>query len=496
LNLEPDFRTYHTPSCPVKPVDRGGDSYYHCGMQNSPFVITVSSEKGGVGKTTLATNLAIFLKAMDEELPVSIFSFDNHFTVDKMFEIKGQPLQGDVTGLLSSESVSDYLHTGQYGVGYIPSSAELARFKLSIKSPMILTRIFAFSRLSGIIIIDTRPDLDILTKNALYAADRVIIPVKDMPSLENCRNIFDLFDKKGYDKKSLSLIPCLVDSRIKFEGPFADQKTLLKAYAINRGYRCFDTYISKSPKVESLNTNPDGRIYPILTHARSTEVYGQFAALAKSILDEFHATRVPRSLLAREWFMSEEERGKEAYLRRLQGVMKICPLCGRALLNGDSDTAAYYFESSNGGSCGFIEEECYLGLLMADIYRVNGEIGGEDPAWDVLRDVARKSSFFFRRIENGKGPMVEVASFDPEGFQLLKREYPLKEYEGGIMRRERSRLFSFISAVMEPYEGNREESFIVVHPVDPRSPGAILREERYREFSRLKEYIAGQMNTI
>ena len=139
-------------------------------MQNSPFVITVSSEKGGVGKTTLATNLAIFLKAMDEELPVSIFSFDNHFTVDKMFEIKGQPLQGDVTGLLSSESVSDYLHTGQYGVGYIPSSAELARFKLSIKSPMILTRIFAFSRLSGIIIIDTRPDLDILTKNALYAA--------------------------------------------------------------------------------------------------------------------------------------------------------------------------------------------------------------------------------------------------------------------------------------------------------------------------------------
>ena len=32
------------------------------------------------------------------------------------------------------------------------------------------------------IIIDTRPDLDILTQNALYAADRAIIPVKDMPS--------------------------------------------------------------------------------------------------------------------------------------------------------------------------------------------------------------------------------------------------------------------------------------------------------------------------
>jgi hypothetical protein len=89
--------------------------------------------------------------------------------------------------------------------------------------------------------------------------------------------------------------------------------------------------------------------------------------------------------------------------------------------------------------------------------------------------------------------MVEVGSFDPEGFRLLKKLYPLREYEGGILRRERSTLFSLISAAMETNSGKPGNNFLVVHPVDPQTPGTILREGNYREFSRLKAYIAGQM---
>ena len=56
-----------------------------------------------------------------------------------------------------------------------------------------MARLLADSKLGGIVIIDTRPDLDVFTQNALYSADRVIVPVKDAPSLENSRNLYDFF---------------------------------------------------------------------------------------------------------------------------------------------------------------------------------------------------------------------------------------------------------------------------------------------------------------
>ena len=454
-------------------------------MKNYPYVITISSEKGGVGKTTLATNLAIFLKALDENLPVSIFSFDNHFSIDKMFSIKGQPLRGTVADLLLETRGCDLLHTGQYGVNYIPSSTALPDLKGAMKGPMVLARLLAASDIPGVIIVDTRPDLDVLTQNALYAADRVLVPIKDMASMDNCKNIFELFDKRGLDRKSLSLIPCLIDERIKFEGLFKDQKTLLKAFAINRGYRCSETFISKSPKVESLNTNPDGKIYPILTHGRGTDVFGQFTQLGQAAIKEYHATKEPRALLFDNWQKEEDLRKKEAYFGRLTGLKSECLVCGKELKQ--ESQVSYYCESSDGATSGFMEADCFTGFLVSAIFQIERELAADDPTRMMIHQTARESVFVLKPGDSESPGTIDFHRFDMNGGELLKKKYPLARLP------ERDRFSGIVEGTLAGYQGQLRDAFLMVHPVNGENPSSILVDENYREMLRLKKKITAQL---
>ena len=459
-------------------------------MQNYPYIITISSEKGGVGKTTLATNLAIYLKAMREDLPVTILSFDNHFTIDQMFEHKGQKIKGTVHELLMGENAIDLVHTGQYGVGYIPSSTELGDIHERFKGPMTLARMLAESGLSGIVIIDTRPDLNILTQNALYAADRVLIPVKDMPSLENCRNIFALFEQRGIDKKSLVLIPCLIDSRIKFEGIFKDQKTLLRAFATNRGYRCMDTFISKSPKVESLNTNPEGKIYPILTHARGTEVYNQFARITRDVLRTMDATPEPRSYLYARWLAEKEDKKKESYLARLEGLAERCLICGTALAERPEERG-FYYETSDRTSRGFLHSDCFADLLCTTLYGMTIDSQAYGTARLVVSEKSSKLiSLLFPKVENGNY-LLDYRQFNKAGEQLFQKDLAMTGFAEGELGGNNDRLYLLLNESLAGYEGNlRQGSWLAVHPVDAQNPESVLNEEPYRAIQMMQARIS------
>jgi hypothetical protein len=278
----------------------------------------------------------------------------------------------------------------------------------------------------------------------------------------------------------------LIDERIKFDGLFKDQKTLLKAFAINRGYRCSDTFISKSPKVESLNTNPEGKIYPILTHGRGTEVYSQFTALGQNTLKEYRETKEPRAMLFDKWQKEEDQRKKEAYYGRLTGLKSECLICGKEL--HQDCRVSYYCESSDGAANGFLEADCFTEFLISAIFKIERELPADDPTRMMIHQTARESVFVLNPTEGDNLGNIDFHRFDLSGGELLKKQYPLAQ------KPERDGFSGIVQGTLAGYEGELRNAFLMVHPVSGENPAAILVEENYRELLKLKKKIAAQLD--
>ncbi len=324
-----------------------------------PFVITVASEKGGVGKTTIATNLAVYLKALHEDLPVTIASFDNHFSVDQMFALGPRP-KNSVADLIAGDSADELAVLGQYGVQYIASSR---RMQPPAHSTGWLNQQLHSAELSGILILDTRPILDWFTEAALLAADLVLAPVKDRAALINAdalRQVLTAVERAD----RLWLLPSLVDSRARLNAEVRVHEFLAYA-ARERDYQVLDIWISKSPKVESLASGFSSCIRPVLTHARNTAVHGQFRRLAEFVLLRYDARSSRESRCPHGLMLDTLTEISVGHRRRL--VLE-CPCCGRHSL---PDAGHFYFDLRSRRR-GFIHPACFehvsddLNLDVAD----------------------------------------------------------------------------------------------------------------------------------
>jgi cellulose biosynthesis protein BcsQ len=248
-------------------------------------VIAVTSNKGGVGKTTLATNLAVYLRALDETTPILIAGFDDQPAIDRMFALEPATRGPQITQALRHGNLAPAIRLGQYGVHYVPSSRDIAELKREISSPWYLQSVLLETAWSGLVVLDTKSDFEVLTRNAIAAADLTLVVVKDQASLLEAERVFELFRewRRPFDRARIVL--SLVDLRISFRGSEAeDVLNLLLMEIRQRGLPLLDTFLSRSPKVESLYTNPEGRALSILHGAPGTPVHRQMQRLAEDVL--------------------------------------------------------------------------------------------------------------------------------------------------------------------------------------------------------------------
>lgn len=255
-------------------------------IPGSARVVTVTNNKGGVGKTTIATNLAVYLRGLRNDQPVLVLGLDEQPMPDRMFELEPDPFAEATTTALRTGRLAQAIRPGRYDIDYVPTSPDVYELKREIADPFHLKRLIAETNRRGFVVIDTKSDFEILTQNAIAASDLAIVVVKDEASLIEAQKVFDLLDEWNLPRERARILLSLVDLRIKYRNE--NQRDIL-AYLVGemkrRGYPLFESFISRSPKIESLYTNPEGRAPAIALGANGSLVHRQMRKLADEVLD-------------------------------------------------------------------------------------------------------------------------------------------------------------------------------------------------------------------
>lgn len=153
------------------------------GLRRMGKVVAFSNQKGGVGKTTTAINLASYVALLDRT--VLIIDFDPQGNSTSAFGIEKNALTRTVYNLIMGQCAAGdvVMTTDQKGLHIIPSNMDLAAAEIDLvsmdKREFVLKNVIApLINLYDYIFIDCPPSLGLITLNALTACDSVLIPIQ------------------------------------------------------------------------------------------------------------------------------------------------------------------------------------------------------------------------------------------------------------------------------------------------------------------------------
>jgi chromosome partitioning protein len=247
-------------------------------------VLAITNQKGGVGKTTTAVNLAASLAA--EGCSVLLIDLDPQGNATTGAGItKREALPTVYQMLIGAAELGEVRIVTEFGFDVVPANRELAGAEVELveldqREYRLRNALKAGHARYDFVLIDCPPALNMLTVNGLVAADSVLIPMQcEYYALEGLSDLVETLRKVRHHLNSRLEIEGLLRTMFNAQSTLAQQVSgELESHFGSKVYR---TIVPRNVRLAEAPSY--GK--PVIAFDRSSKGAQAYSALAREILE-------------------------------------------------------------------------------------------------------------------------------------------------------------------------------------------------------------------